>query len=565
MSSTGFEATPLLRSCRFSIGFFTLLIAAFCALAVDEDLDAKLLTNSGIVPDPASLCTYVRRLAPSSVDEALIARLIEQLGDSAFEVRERATQQLVAQGPKALPALRAALENVDAEATHRAQRCLRRIERENREDLVCAAIRVLGRSAHEDAPSTLLTVIPSASEPIADEIRDALSNVVHADRPIPHAIELTLTDANTSRRIAAAEAVAISGGTQHRGAVRPLLSDSSASVRFRVGMAFAKARDRDGVPAVIAALSELSANELLDADDFLNRLATDNGPNIEPALANRREYSDAWRAWWTNNGATAELANVSGTGRIETLLAAVGGDDGGSILEIPYGKTATAQLHVRRRIDDLRYPVAVAALPRGRVLVCELRGNTVTERDLASVNQGKTYWQRAIVNPVAVQRLPGGGIFIAGRNEIVRLNRDRSVRYRFDTSNVAGAVCRRDGSIVVVTNIGIVRTLNEAGVVTSAFPITRTLMTATVQDLPGGRLLIPLFSEDRVVEYDLAGNVLWSAKFRRPNAAYRLPNGRTIVSCHMDARAAEIDRLGNVVREYVPGSGLRPYQIVPGR
>jgi hypothetical protein len=209
--------------------------------------------------------------------------------------------------------------------------------------------------------------------------------------------------------------------------------------------------------------------------------------------------------------------------------------------------------------------VAVDALPRGRVLVCEFRGNTVSERDLASVNQGKTYWQRAVANPVAVQRLPGGGIFIAGRNEIIRLNRDRSVRYRFDTGNVAGAVCRRDGSIVVVTNIGIVRTFNEAGVVTSAFPITRTLMTATVQDLSGGRLLIPLFSEDRVVEYDLAGNVLWSAKFRRPNAAYRLPNGRTVVSCHMDARAAEIDRLGNVVREYVPGSGLRPYQIVPGR
>jgi hypothetical protein len=47
--------------------------------------------------------------------------LIRQLGDNAFEQREKATRQLIEAGKPALPLLRKALDNTDPEIRNRAR------------------------------------------------------------------------------------------------------------------------------------------------------------------------------------------------------------------------------------------------------------------------------------------------------------------------------------------------------------------------------------------------------------------------------------------------------------
>jgi hypothetical protein len=68
--------------------------------------------------------------------------------------------------------------------------------------------------------------------------------------------------------------------------------------------------------------------------------------------------------------------------------------------------------------------------------------------------------------------------------------------------------------------------------------------------LPGGHVLVPLYSRNQVVEYDSDGRVVWSALVTRPNAAQRLPNGNTLICSRISATVVEIDRDGAEVWSY---------------
>src|SRR5438105_459860 len=58
---------------------------------------------------------------------------------------------------------------------------------------------------------------------------------------------------------------------------------------------------------------------------------------------------------------------------------------------------------------DLKTPIDAHALPGGRVLVAELNGGRVTERD----RDGRILWQFAVDTPVACERLADGHTFIS--------------------------------------------------------------------------------------------------------------------------------------------------------
>src|SRR5262245_49603505 len=74
--------------------------------------------------------------APPTSDE--VRRLIRQLGDNDFEIRERATAQLLQGGESELPALRRAMENdTDLEVRRRTRRIFDSIERR-----LCQPVRV---------------------------------------------------------------------------------------------------------------------------------------------------------------------------------------------------------------------------------------------------------------------------------------------------------------------------------------------------------------------------------------------------------------------------------------
>jgi hypothetical protein len=69
--------------------------------------------------------------------------------------------------------------------------------------------------------------------------------------------------------------------------------------------------------------------------------------------------------------------------------------------------------------------------------------------------------------------------------------------------------------------------------------------------LPTGRVLVPHNAENKVIEYDSRGKIVWEVPFPQPIAATRVSNGNTIITS-MDAAvgAVEVDRAGAEVWSY---------------
>src|SRR5438132_13591210 len=87
------------------------------ALADAESLasDEKLIADAGLRTDPASLLTYFRQRTLSETERSKLAAKVQLLGDQSFQVRETATQELIAAGRSAVPFLRPALKDKDLE------------------------------------------------------------------------------------------------------------------------------------------------------------------------------------------------------------------------------------------------------------------------------------------------------------------------------------------------------------------------------------------------------------------------------------------------------------------
>jgi hypothetical protein len=69
--------------------------------------------------------------------------------------------------------------------------------------------------------------------------------------------------------------------------------------------------------------------------------------------------------------------------------------------------------------------------------------------------------------------------------------------------------------------------------------------------LPSGNVLVPHHAENKVVEYNALGKVVWEVAVDQPIAATRLPNGNTLVTSMIPNKGAmEFDRNGNMVWQY---------------
>ena len=112
--------------------------------------------------------------------------------------------------------------------------------------------------------------------------------------------------------------------------------------------------------------------------------------------------------------------------------------------------------------------------------------------------------------------------------------------------------------MVCVLNVGTCVWLDATGKETKSFaagPIAYNGMDA----LPNGRVLIAQINNNKVVEYDGDGKIVWEATVQQPTSAVRLPNGNTLVACQGPGQLVELDRGGKVVWEHKTSNG-RPYR-----
>jgi hypothetical protein len=267
--------------------------------------DEKLLKANKIATDGPGLLEYFRKNTLSDADLRRLQTLLDQLGDEAFRVRQKASEDILTFGPAALPFLRRALHGPDEEIKERSREAIAALQGGPGPSLRAAAARLLRQRPPAGTVSVLLAYVPFAdNDAVEDEVLFTLGVAAVHEGQVDPAVIRALGDRNQSRRAAAALVMGRSGTAEQRAAVLPLLADAEPRVRFRAAQGLLAGRDRAALPVLIALLENGPPEIGARAYELLACVAGNRGPRVpynEEAPA-RRQCRSAWNLWWRTHG-----------------------------------------------------------------------------------------------------------------------------------------------------------------------------------------------------------------------------------------------------------------------
>ena len=545
-----------MRFTRLAIGCLLALSALWSAIPSlakpsGSRVEEAILRDAGIAVDGPSLLEFLRKRTLPESGLAKIHRLIKQLGDRSFALREQAAGGLVAVGKPAAPYLRRALRAGDPEIARRAEECLRVIdERDGRSGLAGVVARLIGIRKPAEAGATLLAYLPFAeNESVLEEVQAALSAVALLDGKPDPALLAALKAPLALRRAAAAEALATVEESPTRARVLAQLKDSDPFVRLRTALALAAKNEKAGVPVLIDSLDKVPVSQAWLAEDLLLRIAGDGAPSVALGQDDTggKRCQAAWTTWWKTHGEQIDLKKrqASQQPRGYTMVVLL---DAGRVIELDkHGK-------IRLTFDGITYPLDAQMLQGDRLLAAEYHADRVTERGRA----GNIVWEFRIDKPLVAQRLANGHTFMANEQQFIEVNREG--KEIFNIQRPAGDRIMKarklpNGEIACITTLRRFARLDANGAELGGFPVNVGTSGGRIEVLPNGRVLVPEKELNRVVEFDAHGQVVWQAPFHEPVAAVRLANGNTLVTAFQDTRAVEIDSEGKEVWQY--DAGLR--------
>ena len=514
---------------------------------------------------PALLKVFRKRTPDAASQEHIMAR-IAQLGSASFSEREEASEELAAYGVEAEGLLREAARHRDLEIRRRAREALALIEQDDlTEDLLLAVLRLLRQRKPSQMAEVLLAYTPHAgSAAITEEVCLALSAVAVRDGDAHPALVRSLSAKSSRQRGVAAAALCRAGCRKQLPAVRRLLRDPDLPVRRRVALTLLEAGEKAAIPVLIDLLTKLPLNEAEQIDSVLLQLAGETSPDDRrdvgptdrgdagPTDTERRKYRDAWAAWWKTHGDALDLTTLELSLRWRGYILAVclppgrgrGRGRNGCILEFD------ARGRIRWQIQGLSSPVDAQVLDEHRVLVTESRAAQVTERN----HNGDILRRIEIADtPLEARRLPNGRTLITTRSRVFEVDRnDKEIwSTKGNANDIIVAACPlRGGQIGICHRSGEFLRLDRAGKVLDSFQVGRLFRTSGthIQGLANGHILVPLYYDNKVVEFDGKGREVWSAPYLSPISAQRLPNGRTLVAGYGGNTIVELDKDGREVK-----------------
>lgn len=512
--------------------------------------DGKLLEAHDLPSDGPGLLDYFRKRGEADLTDAELKRLVEQLDDDDFDRREDASKRLVRAAGRARAALGAAAKSESAEVRFRAGRCLEAIDKleANSIDVVRAAVRQLALRRPAGTVAALLKHLGRAENAaVSDEIRQSLIELsARGDKADP-ALIAALASKSAAERCVASLALLAAPGQGHLPAVRKLLGDDDEAVRLPVAVALARRGERAAVPVLLAAMDRPPSLALGAAEDVLFRLAGQDSPRLEgDDAASLRAYRLAWQAWWKKAGDKADLAVLrEAEAEARASHTTVVLLDENTVIDLDKdGKE-------RWSFDKLGFPLDVQRLPGERVLLAEMQGNRVTERD----RKGAVVWEKKVVSPLAAQRLPNGNTFVATPSRVFEYDADGKEVSTYSPENGNTIMRARKlpgGELLLVLELGVtfVYRIDRFGKVKGRFAAQVNTQGGRIDVTPAGNVLVPEVRNNRVQERDADGKLVREFAVADPIAAHALPNGHVLVTSMSEKRAIEFDRAGREVWQH---------------
>lgn len=532
--------------------------------------DRKLLREVGQGTDGPALLEYFRKRTFTEANPKEVNVYISELADEDFDVREKAYRNLQGLGASALVALKEAEKHKDTEVKKRAEELRLRIENSAQPQVQIATARLVGKVKPAGAAEVLLAYLPYAADQyVVDEICIALGAVARQGGKVEDPIIKALDDKLAIKRAAAGEALVRAGIKEELPSVRKLLKDTDPIVRLRAGLSLARSYEKDSLPVLVDLMKDLNPEQLWPVEEILVKLAGEKSPQVslgttEPA---RKATRDAWNEWLTKNMASLDLTKIDEEAAMlgYTLIAtqkfaAPGGGrivgNQGEVMELDNAKK------VRWKFPVNALPVDAIVVGPERVLVCEFHTGRITERDL----KGNVTWEKAVGgNPMQVQKLSNGNIFVVMQNRLIEMDRTGKQIYSVDRMghDVFRGKRLRNGEVAIVTNTGsYIRMDPKTKNVIKTFSVGQIpVLFGNIDVLPTGHVVVPDFNRHRVVEFDGEGKEVKSfAVMQFPNSVQRLPNGNTLVSSQNTRRVIEYDRTGTQVWEFTIADG-QPFNV----
>ena len=509
----------------------------------------RVLMEANVAIDGPALIAFFKARTLTQAEQDRLAAAINNLGDDSFEVREKASSDLVSAGRLALTFLSKALSSKDVEVVSRAQRCKQEIELRPESSLVPAAALMIALKRPDGATEALLNCLPWLDdESLHEELFKALARLgLKKDGRAAPELTAASKDRDPTRRAAAAFVLG-RGDEAARRAVTPLLADADARVRFHAAASLLRAGDKAAVAPLCVLLTDSPAAVAWQSEDLLCRLAGEKAPavSVGPGTeVERRKARAAWETWWSANREKVDLAKVSLDESFQS----------GIIIAELEGRVweAGPDGMARWSFNSANRPIDARLLPGGRVLVAEHGANRVTERD----RKGTVLWEHKVTNqPVVCQRLPNGNTFIATYQDLLEVTPAGKTLYSHKTLNgmIYHAEKMRDGHFVYVTSGNMVIELDADGKVLrqiNTIAAGNTSGWSSVERLTNGNYLVAFYSNNLVAELDPAGKVIWRMTPEKPGQnpghAMRLRNGNILVANIEGRTVVEYDRAGKEV------------------
>jgi hypothetical protein len=515
-----------------------------------DEADAATLKRANLPTTDAAILSFLAKQTLSDEELQSAGTLLRQLGEESFARREEAMNGLRRHGSRVRGLLEQARRRAGREIADRAALLLRELPAGPTPEVLTAAIRLVGERKPKDAVKVLFAFAPTAPfDPVQRELTNALARLAKDDPAGVALLVAGLSDPQPERRAAAAEALCRARRIDVMPSVRAVLQDADPQVAFRAGIALAEGHDKAALPVLITLIPEMTRGERWRIEDLLTQVAGEKTPVLSAGddASAARGSRELWMRWWREHGAGVDLAktplNKPLQGRL-LVLTLERFDGVGRVQEL--GPKAD----VAWTIDNLRQPLSAEWAGADRVLIAEYDAERVTERD----GKGEILWEKKLGQPVvAAQRLANGNTFIACRNRLMELRPDGKEVYslRRSVRDVVAARRFAEGPIIVLTDTGTCEVVDVTGKLLTRFEVKGPhAMGTRIDALPGRRILLPISSQNRVVEYDAEGKVAWQTPIEKPTAATRLPNGDTLAVSAVTKRVTQLDRSGNVVWQW---------------
>ncbi|MFO0969559.1 MAG: HEAT repeat domain-containing protein [Gemmataceae bacterium] len=519
--------------------------------------DRKMLREIGQGSDGPALLEYFRKRTYKEADPKAVTASVKDLADEDFEVREKAYARLLGLGASALVGIKEAEKSPDTEVKRRAEELRIRIEASAQPNVQSAVARLVGKTRPAGAAEVLLNYIPFAADNnVVDEICIALGEVANPGGKVDPAVIKALDDERPIKRAAAGEALMRAGVKDELPSVRKLLKDKEATVRLRAGLSLARVYEKDALPPLVDLMKELNPEQLWPVEEILVRLAGEKAPQVSLGTNDetRKKAHAAWSDWLGKNMASIDLAKIDSESAqlgytlivMQNFGAIMGGrrlPNQGEVMELDVAKK------VRWKFNVTTYPVDAVVTGADSVLVCEFHGAKISERD----TKGNVKWDKNVGgNPIGVQKLPGGNIFVVMQNRLLEMDRMGKEIYTIDRPghDIFRARKLRSGDVAFVTNTGqYVRMDPKTKAVVKSFAVGQIpVLFGSIDVLASGHVVVPDFNRHRVVEFDADGKEVKAFNVLQfPNSVQRLPNGNTLVSSQNTRRVVEYDRTGTEV------------------